>query len=115
MTTNDHLQFDLYTVNARRTDPISSAMADADQHASGRRDRNLDIVLRLLAAHPNHTSRELSVLSGLDRHEVARRTADLKRKGLAEHTAKPRPDRSGGRAAVAWSLTEKGSEVLTKL
>ena len=108
------LQPDLFDdrVNARRTDPASSAMADAEQKASGRRTRNLDRVLALLAAHPDSTSRELSVLSGMDRHEVARRTADAKRLGLAMHTARPREDRAGGRPAVAWMLTNRGREVV---
>ena len=107
------LQPDLFDrVNARHTDPYSSAMADTEQKASGRRTRNLDRVLSLLAAHPDSTSRELAVISGLDRHEVARRTADLKRMGLAMHTSRPREDRAGGRPGVAWMLTNRGREAV---
>jgi len=97
-----------HRVNARHTDPASSAMADAEQKASGRRVRNLDRVLALLAAHPGSTSRELAILGGMDRHEAARRTADAKRLGLAMHTSRPREDRSGGRPGVAWCLTSQG-------
>ena len=106
------LQPDLFgsRINARHTDPASSAQADAEQKASGRRQRNLDRVLELLAAHPQSTSRELSEVSGMDRHEVARRTADLKRLGLAMHTSRPREDRAGGRPGVAWMLTNLGRE-----
>jgi len=107
------LQFDLLDrVNARHTDPASSAMADTEQRASGRRHRNLDRVLALLAAYPDSTSRELAMVGDMDRHEVARRTADLKRLGLAMHTARPREDRAGGRPAVAWMLTNRGREAV---
>lgn len=108
------LQPDLFDsrINARHSDPYSSAMADAEQKASGRRVRNLDRVLALLAAHPMQTTRELAALSGMCRYEVARRTADAKRLGLATHSARPRDDRSGGRPAVEWWLTNRGREAV---
>jgi predicted ArsR family transcriptional regulator len=108
------LQTDLFDnrVNARHTDPGSSAAADAEHKATGKRQRSLDRVLALLAAHPESTSRELAAVSGLCRYEVARRTADLKRLGLAAHSARPREDRAGGRPAVSWWLTNRGREAL---
>lgn len=107
------LQPDLFDrVNARHSDPYSSAMADSAHEASGRKLRNLDKVLRLLASHPEHTSRELAVLGGMERHESARRLADAKRLGLAAHSARPRPDNAGGRSAVAWFLTNRGREAV---
>lgn len=109
------LQPDLFDsrINARHSDPYSSAMADAEQKASGRRVRNLDRVLALLAAHPDLTSRELSLLGHIDRHETARRLSDAKRLGLAMHSSRPREDRSGGRPGVAWMLTNRGREAVT--
>lgn len=108
------LQPDLF-VNARRSDPYSSEMADTAHKASGRRTCNLDRVLALLAVYPQHTTRELAMVSGLDRHEVARRTADLKRLGLAMHSARPREDHAGGRPGVAWDLTNRGREAVRGL
>lgn len=108
------LQPDLFDrINARHSDPYSSAMADAEQKASGRRVRNLDRVLQLLAAHPDSTSRELAVLGQMERHEAGRRLSDAKRLGLAMHSARPRDDRAGGRPGVSWMLTNRGREAVT--
>ena len=99
---------DLLGVRARHTDPASSAMADAEHKASGKRERHLDRVMRLIGRHPGMTTRELAALSEFDRYEVARRAADLKRLGLATHSPRPRECHAGGRPAVAWMLTEQG-------
>jgi hypothetical protein len=107
------LQPDLFDrINARHTDPASSAMADTAQKVNGKRQRNLDRVLALLAAHPDSTSRELAVLGSMERHEAGRRLSDAKRLGLAMHTARPREDRSGGRPGVSWMLTNRGREAV---
>jgi DNA-binding MarR family transcriptional regulator len=98
--------FDL--INARRTDPVSSAMADDESKASGTRKRSLDLVVGFLYRHPKKTSRELAAISQLDRHEVARRLSDLKKAGLATHSPRPRPDTAGGRPGVEWWLTHTG-------
>ena len=108
------LQFGMFDdrTNARHTDPASSALADTAQKDSGKRHRNLDRVLALIAAHPESTSRELAMIGEMDRHEVGRRTSDLKRLGLAMHTSRPREDRAGGRPGVAWMLTNRGREAV---
>lgn len=99
---------DMLGVRARHTDPESSAMADAEHKATGKRERNLDRALRLIARHPGMTTRELAALDGWCRYETARRCADLKRLGLATHSSQPRECHAGGRPAVAWMLTELG-------
>ena len=108
------LQNDMFAdrVNARHTDPESSAAADAWGKATGIRRRRLDVILALLAAHPLHTSRELAAVGGIDRHEAGRRLSDLKHMGLAMHSASKRPDRAGGRPGVEWRLTTHGVRAL---
>ena len=59
--------------NARNTDPVTSHLAAERHEASGRAATNRAIVLGLVRLHPRSTSRELSVLYDMDRHEVARR------------------------------------------
>lgn len=102
-------------VRARRTDPESSAAADTYHRASGKRERNLDRALRLIARHPGSTTRELATLDKWCRYELARRCADLKRIGLATHSPRPRECQAGGRQAVAWILTQQGQTAVLKL
>lgn len=90
---------------ARALDPETSRLA-ADEHtASGKRGRHVGVVIDAVRRWPGRTSAELAPLCGLERHEVARRTADAEqagaiRKGLARRCE------TSGRQAVTWWAAE---------
>lgn len=88
---------------SHRHDPDTSRQAAARTVASGQRDDHITRIVAAVRAHPGCTSAELAQLTGLERHEAARRTAD------AEHQGRIRkgPARKcsvSGRAAVVWRL-----------
>lgn len=67
---------------ARRTDAPSSALAAAEHTASGRRASHCRIARATVVKYPGHSSRELAVLGGLERHEMGRCLADIRNRGL---------------------------------
>lgn len=83
---------------ARKTDtPSSHRAAETITRiaAASQRER----VLRLVEALPGLTSAELAQRSGLDRHMVARRLADLKNLGLVTQ-------QKNGSQDVTWRVRE---------
>lgn len=86
---------------ARVSDPVTSHLAADDHTASGKRGRHIGIVIDAVHRHPGKTSAELSPLCGLERHEVARRTADAQECGAIRKGAIRRCNTSG-RSAVTW-------------
>lgn len=84
----------------RSTDPHTSREATEHVAATGSRGRHIATVIDTIHRHPGRTSYELATLCGLERHEVARRTADAEscgavRKGLPRRQA-------NGRSGVTW-------------
>lgn len=69
---------------AHSFDPVTSYEAEAEVTRSGQRSTNARRVLELVKDHPGLCSKELATLCYLDRHEVARRLADLKALGYVE-------------------------------
>ncbi len=69
---------------ARATDTDGSHAAARRHAESGKLSGNRKVVLEGLKKHPGNTSKELGHLIGMDRHEAARRLADLQGMGLAE-------------------------------
>lgn len=86
---------------ARRDDPSSSHQAARRMVTSGARDSHMLCVVAAIRRAPGHTSAELAKLTGMERHEVARRTADAEHDGLAYKGGQRTCDVSG-RAAVTW-------------
>ena len=74
---------------ARNTDPVTSHLAAERHEASGRGATNRAIVLGLVRLHPRSTSRELSVMYKMDRHEVARRCSGLEHAGYIRKVLEP--------------------------
>lgn len=68
---------------ARRTDAPSSLAAAQKMDESGKRDTNRGLAYQAVILYPGRTSKELAALGGLDRHEMARRLADLREHGGA--------------------------------
>lgn len=68
---------------ARATDPQTSK--DAAKAAEPVATGQARMVLAAIIAHPGRTASELAALiDGMDRHQIGRRTSDLKGKGLIE-------------------------------
>lgn len=66
---------------ARKSDPATSHLAAASVEASGHAETHRQLCLRVVSAQAGLTSAEIAVKAGLDRHEAARRLADLERGG----------------------------------
>lgn len=98
--------FDFLPPAARAADPATSHAAAADVTASGVRSAQCARVLAGVRDYPGRTSRELAVLLGMDRHAVARRTADLEHAGKVRK-GEARPCTAGGKPAVTWWLTNQ--------
>ena len=99
---------------SRNTDPDTSRMAAQRTVASGRRDDHIGRIVAAVRANPGATSAELAQITGLERHEAARRTSDAAHDGLIRKRigpdGKPMKRTCGvsGHAAVVWlpALTE---------
>lgn len=89
------------TPAARATDPQSSHAAADLVTSTGTRQNHIAIVIEAVRAHPGRTSAELTRYTGLERHEVARRTSDAETAGAIHKGAIRRCDVSG-RSAVTW-------------
>jgi predicted HTH transcriptional regulator len=76
------------TTLARNTDPSTSHEAVERIEASGKRATHKESLLKAVQAVPRQTSAEYANLVGLERHEAARRLADLKNDGLVEQVDK---------------------------
>lgn len=89
-----------------RTDPATSAEAEARHTASGARQAHCNRVLALVRNRPGSTSVELWQAQAwqpgcLDRHEVSRRLADLRHKGQVRQ-GDARECRVNGTRMVTW-------------
>jgi hypothetical protein len=92
---------DVQTPAFRRTDPHTSELAAASHTASGARASQQRAAAAAVARFPGRTSRELSVLAGLDRHELARRLPECE-VGRAVFKGGARSCRESGRLAITW-------------
>ena len=90
----------IQTPAARRSDPDTSHEAAEHVTRSGARQRHIEIVIAAVRAHPGLTSLELADVCGLERHEVARRTADAEASGAIRKG--PVKRQANGRSAVTW-------------
>jgi hypothetical protein len=93
----------------RRTDPATSREAAERVTAIGSRADHIGRIVRAVRARPGRTSAELAQLTGLERHEAARRTADAEHQGSI-HKGPPRVCSVGGRSAVTWWPTPNDAQ-----
>jgi predicted transcriptional regulator len=75
-------QLPLLPPAAAKSDPWTSFAAARRINRDGTRQRQVELVARLVAAHPGCTSAELAVATGHDRAMIARRLCDAERLGL---------------------------------
>jgi hypothetical protein len=95
--------------NYRSTDPDTSRQAAEMVTAIGARADHVGRIIRAVRVHPGRTSAELAQLTGLERHEAARRTADAEHQGSI-HKGAPRVCSVGGRSAVTWWPTPNDAQ-----
>lgn len=86
---------------SRGGDPDTSRQAAREHNARGRTATHKRIVLAAIQRRPGMTSAELAAFCELERHEAARRTADLLREGLVRQGA-VRKCSVGRRDALTW-------------
>lgn len=72
---------------SRSGDPQSSKRAEREIKRSGTLRGQAQMVLGLIKRYPGRSTKELSELGTLDRYQIARRSADLKRLGLVKAVA----------------------------
>ena len=70
---------------SRSSDLESSHEAEHEINTTGRRDDSCMEVYFALCRFDGSTSRELSVLADMDRHEAAKRLSDLRARGDVKH------------------------------
>lgn len=92
---------DVQTPAFRRTDPHTSELAAEAYTASGARASQQRAAAAAVARFPGKTSRELSALAGLDRHELARRLPECE-VGRSVYRGSSRSCRESGRLAITW-------------
>lgn len=86
---------------ARRSDPITSALAAGEIEAIGAAAGQRGRILAALCAHPGATARELAALLNVDRYQASRRLPELRRLGFVTNG----PDRVcevGGLRSQTW-------------
>lgn len=74
---NEQLPLLSETPASRKTDPVSSAVAEERITKSGRRAQQQHTALQAVKDHPGCTSKELAGLCHLDRYMLARRLPEL--------------------------------------
>lgn len=89
------------TIHARSSDPYTSHLAAGEHEATGKLATNLLTVARAVRRWPGRTSAELAELCELERHEVARRTADAQKRGMI-YKGDARRCRVSGRLGMTW-------------
>jgi DNA-binding MarR family transcriptional regulator len=72
---------------SRTSDPSTSRSAARAIVASGQHESDCRRVLEAIRRHPGLSTREISEVTGIDRHLLGRRAADLKKRGLIRETA----------------------------
>lgn len=91
----------------RRSDPPTSRAAEIAHRLN--RESHCALLLDAVRKQPGMTSAEYAQWTGLERHEAARRCADLKNQG-AIVGARPRRCDVGKKMAVTWWLGPKGAK-----
>jgi len=92
---------------ARTTDPSTSHEAAAA--AKNTAATHGAIVLLCITDKPGRTASEIAAITGLDRHAVNRRTADLERRLGLIRRGDPRKG-TGERKELTWWPVEAGTE-----
>ena len=87
----------------KRTVPQSSKLAEIGHSKRGKRQGNCAKLEAFVLLHPGMTSLEIAHATGMDRHEVSRRLADLKNDGRATQGVM-RKCHVNGHAMLTWRV-----------
>jgi hypothetical protein len=87
---------------AKHDGPMSSKLAGADIERDGTRRRQIESVVNAVRTYPGHTSRELSVMAGIDRYTAGRRMSEAETLGLIKRGEKMKRCSQSGKLALAW-------------
>jgi len=103
MTLFDHMMNGIFPPATRRDDPVTSRLAEQRVNL-GSRANHCRIVLAAVRKYPSMTAVELLPFTGLERHEVSRRLADLRSRGDVRVVGR-RKCRVNGTAMLTWEVT----------
>lgn len=95
---------------SRNTDPDSSHLAGEKVTKSGKRRRQMDILLDLVGRRPGMTATEMVDYCHLDRYQISRRLADLKNVGRIYQGATRRCHVRGS-MMVTWHIVPQDGQV----
>ncbi|HDZ14329.1 hypothetical protein LCGC14_1069070 [marine sediment metagenome] len=88
---------------SRRTDPLSSKQAEKEINGNGLRNRQQEVVFQAVRKYPNHTSKELCAITGINRYVLGRRLPEIEE--LWDVKRGPmRKCNIGNRLALTWEL-----------
>lgn len=87
---------------ARTTDPITSHLSAAEIIASGCASKQRRRAAAAVRNHPGRTSLELSRVTGIDRHELARRLKECESEGMVKRGDHRRCTVSGRQSLTWW-------------
>jgi len=90
------------TPRSRNTDPLSSYLADKEITQSGTREKQIQQCVNAVKNNQGYTSKELSVLTGIDRYTLGRRlpeSAQLKKGRMRKCSIT-------NKSAVTWELND---------
>ncbi len=66
-----------FTPVSRWVDPLSSKLAEQEINRIGLRSRQQEVVFQAVRKYPNHTSKELCAITGIDRYTLGRRLSEI--------------------------------------
>jgi len=89
-----------FTPASRNSDPITSYMADMTISQDGTRLKGVQIAEKVLEAHQGFTSRELSIITGIDNDLLHKRLPD----SLKSMKGDKRKCSVTGKMAYTWYL-----------
>lgn len=92
---------------SRRTDPVTSAIAEDEMRASGKIGAQQSQVLTAVRGRPGATSAELARFAGWDRWMPARRLKELETGGYVRRGERRRCDACGRPSVTWWAVDDR--------
>lgn len=82
------LSLSLFPPATHKSDSVEAFKAEGEQERSGRRERHLEAVLRVVREHPGLTAARIGEITKLGHIEAQRRLSDAKTKGMVYQDGK---------------------------
>ena len=87
----------------KRSDPVTSSLADREITESGKRLTRSKFFAELVGSYEGHTSSEIAHMFDADRYERAKRLSDARGLNLVKNGENKRCDVSGKLAMTWWN------------